>query len=151
MYVDELRKVLCEVAHISRDDLRTEQWGARLGLILNDLGYPLATLSAKGSRVPIRESVAKLRKRLETDVEERALIANLKTALAERVYEIQMARETAQHRTRSAVARRIRRPHESCQSRRHGQRSHMTSTTAILESWRARIFPLCCVTKIMEE
>jgi hypothetical protein len=104
VYVDELRKVFYEVAHISSNDLRTEQWSARLGLILNEIGYPLATLSAKGSRVPIRESVAKLRKLLETDVDERVLIASLKTALAERVYEIQMAHETSQHRIRSAAA-----------------------------------------------
>jgi hypothetical protein len=109
VYADELSRVFCEFAHISIDDLRTEQWGARLGLILNQVGYPLATLgkvgARKASRVPVREWVTKLRKRLETDVEERALIANLKTALAERVNEIQTARETLRHRTRSAAAR----------------------------------------------
>jgi hypothetical protein len=58
--------------------------------------------------VPIRESVAKLRKRLETDVEERALIAKLKTALAERVYEIQTARAAGVTKSRVAVAAQVR-------------------------------------------
>lgn len=106
MYVAELRDVFCEITHLSESELRAEQWGARLGLILNEIGYPLATLGkiGAGSRVTIREWVGKLRKRLETDVVERTLIANLKTALAERVFEIQMANAAGVTKSRATAA-----------------------------------------------
>ncbi len=118
MYVDELREVFCEITHLSDSELRTEQWGARLGLILNEIGYPLATLGkiGAGSRATIREWVGKLRKRLENDLDERALIASLKTALAERVFEIQMAKAAGVTKSRAVAATSGRLAHPSAPS-----------------------------------
>jgi len=53
--------------------------------------------------VPIREWTSKLLKRLKTDLPERERIAELKNALAERVYEIQTERAAQLTNSRAAV------------------------------------------------
>ena len=60
-------------------------------MIFSEIGQPIikaATRVSKGRSVPIREWTSKLRKRLKTDIPERERIAEPKSALAERFYEI---------------------------------------------------------------
>jgi hypothetical protein len=90
MYADELRSTFREVAGITATDLASKEWAARLGVIFSEIGQPIIRATGhKGRSVPIRAWTAKLRKRLETDIAERERIAELKNALAERVYQIQ--------------------------------------------------------------
>jgi hypothetical protein len=92
MYADELRSTFCQVAGITAADLATKEWAARLGVIFSEIGQPIikaASHTSKGRSVPIRTWTAKLHKRLDTDIAERERIAELKSALAERVYQIQ--------------------------------------------------------------
>ncbi len=117
MYADELRSMFCEVAGISSLELATEQWASRLGIIFSEIGQPLAKViqrrrdqgRSKGPSITfVRAWVAKLCKRLETDADERERIAQLKTALAERVYEIQTAKAAGVTKSRVAVAAQVR-------------------------------------------
>ena len=91
MYADGLRSTFCQVAGITAAELATEKWAARLGVIFSEIGQPLVGAASRinGRSVPIRTWTAKLRKRLDTDIAERKRIAELKSALAERVYQIQ--------------------------------------------------------------
>ena len=106
MYADELRSTFCAVAGITAAELATKEWGARLGVIFSEIGQPIiraAGRTIKGRSVPIREWTSKLLKRLKTDVTERERIAELKTALAERVHEIQTKRAAQLTRSRATV------------------------------------------------
>jgi hypothetical protein len=104
MYADELRSTFCEVAGITAAELATKEWAARLGVIFSEIGQPIikaASHASKGRSGPIRAWTAKLRKRLETDIAERERIAELKSALAERVYQIQMIKSARLAKSRA--------------------------------------------------
>jgi hypothetical protein len=102
MYADELRSTFCEVAGIAAADLASKEWAARLGVIFSEIGQPIIRATGhKGRSVPIRAWTAKLRKRLETDIAERERIAELKNALAERVYQIQMIKSAKLAKSRA--------------------------------------------------
>jgi hypothetical protein len=104
MYADELRSTFCQVAGITVAELATKEWAARLGVIFSEIGQPIIKAGAgKGRSVPIREWTSKLLKRLKTDIPERERIAELKNALAERVYEIQTERTARLTKSRAAV------------------------------------------------
>jgi hypothetical protein len=113
MYADELRSVFCQVAGISPAELATEQWASRLGVVFSEVGQPIirATAHVKGRSVPIRDWTAKLRNRLKSDAAERKLIADLKSGLAQPVFEIQTTRaaELTKSRASAGAKRTIRR------------------------------------------
>jgi hypothetical protein len=115
MYADELRSTFCEVAGITVAELATKEWAARLGVIFSEIGQPIikaAPRASKGRSVPVREWTSKLLKRLKTDLPERERIAELKNALAERVYEIQTKQAAQLTKSRAAVgAKRATRVH----------------------------------------
>ena len=133
MYADELRSTFCEVAGITLAELATKEWAARLGVIFSEIGQPIikaASRASKGRSVPIREWTAKLRKRLKTDIPERERIAELKNALAERVYEIQTKRAAQLTKSRAAVGAKRRKP------AMHRVRSARTSRLAMISTTR---------------
>ncbi|MGB6561885.1 MAG: hypothetical protein WBE69_04715 [Candidatus Binataceae bacterium] len=133
MYADEIRSTFCEVAGITTAELATKEWAGRLGVIFSEIGQPIikaATRVSKGRSVPIREWTSKLRKRLKTDIPERERIAELKSALAERFYEIQTKRAAQLTKSRAAVGAKRREPVV------HRVRSARTSRMAMISTTR---------------
>jgi hypothetical protein len=86
----------------------------------------------KGRSAPIREWTSKLRKRLKTDIPERERIAELKSALAERVYEIQTKRAAQLTKSRAAVGAKRREPAKQRVRSARTSRMAMISTTRLL-------------------
>ena len=134
MYADEIRSTFCEVAGITAADLATKEWAARLGVIFSEIGQPIikAASRVKGRSAPIREWTSKLRKRLKTDIPERERIAELKNALAERVYEIQTKRAAQLTKSRAAVGAKRREPAVQRVRSARTSRMAMISTTRLL-------------------
>jgi hypothetical protein len=138
MYADELRATFCEVAAITVAELATKEWAARLGVIFSEIGQSIikaASRTIKGRSVPIREWTSKLLKRLKTDLPERGRIAELKNALAERVYEIQTERAAQLAKSRAAVGAKRREPATQ------RVRAARTSRTAVISTTRPPNIP----------
>src|SRR5580692_5742746 len=135
MYADEIRSTFCEVAGITTAELATKEWAGRLGVIFSEIGQPIikaATRVSKGRSVPIREWTSKLRKRLKTDIPERERIAELKSALAERFYEIQTKRAAQLTKSRAAVGAKRRKPAMQRVSSAMTSQAAMSSMTRLL-------------------